>query len=152
MYHHHVMRWAHVKGTFLENVLELNAWEKNITCKQKCVFWYKKTSRKSVVVVQERSFIFSIIFGSRILFAIYCDWLWIFYLFLSAIILFLIINYSSLRIGLIVKGLSASGSPHNFYTTWYCLKCIYGLLDLFHSDKTIFVSPISSYVTRLDLC
>ena len=29
-------------------------------------------------------------------------------------------------------------TPHNFYTTWYCLNCIYRLLELFLFDKTYF--------------
>ena len=48
------------------------------------------------------------------------------------------------------KGHRPPVTPLNFYTTWYCLNCIYRLLELFHSEEILFLfTQISSHVTRL---
>ena len=49
-----------------------------------------------------------------------------------------------LKIITFYEGLSAFGSLHNFYTTWYCLNFIYRLLLLFHSANIFFCSPFKS--------
>ena len=77
------------------------------------------------------------------------------YNYKRTIIRILIINYSLLKRGLIVLGLSnvmyqfpcrnyiifvfkGGKITVNFYTTWYCLNCFGQLLELFHSEVILF--------------
>ena len=103
------------------------------------------------VLTKERSSIFNIIIVSRIYLLYMVIDRGLFCLFLRAIIWVLIFNYSSIKRGLSVKGLGTPVTPLNFYTTWYCLNCIYRPLDLFHSDKTFDVVTWEKTTTQNDM-